>query len=49
MQQPAVNPMLDLQQAVNFRIIDELRRLGVQFAYPAQRVFLDRQRAAAGK
>ncbi len=48
-QQPAVNPMLDLQQAVNFRIIDELRRLGVRFAYPAQLVFLDRQRAAAGK
>jgi len=25
-QQPTVNPMLDLQQAVNFRIIDEQRR-----------------------
>ena len=34
--QPSVNPVLDLQQAVNFRIIDELRRLGVEFAYPAQ-------------
>jgi small-conductance mechanosensitive channel len=45
-QQPATNPMLDLQQAVNFRIIDELRRLGVEFAYPAQLVFLARQRAA---
>jgi len=41
-QQPAANPILDLQQAVNFRIIDEMRRLGVEFAYPAQLVFLDR-------
>jgi small-conductance mechanosensitive channel len=48
-QQPATNPMLDLQQAVNFRIIDELRRLGLEFAYPAQLVFLDRHRAALEK
>ena len=41
-QQPSVNPLLDLQQAVNFRIIDELRRLGVDFAYPTQLVMLDR-------
>src|ERR1700723_228660 len=43
-QQPSVNPMLDLQQAVNFRIIDELRRLGVHFAYPTQLVMLDKDR-----
>jgi small-conductance mechanosensitive channel len=48
-QQPAVNPMLDLQQAVNFRIIDEMRRLGVEFAYPAQLVFLERHAAPAEK
>jgi small-conductance mechanosensitive channel len=48
-QQPAVNPMLDLQQAVNFRIIDELRRLGVEFAYPTQLVFFDKRRAALDK
>jgi small-conductance mechanosensitive channel len=48
-QQPTANPMLDLQQAVNFRIIDELRHLGVEFAYPAQLVFLDRNRAALEK
>jgi small-conductance mechanosensitive channel len=48
-QQPAANPMLDLQQAVNVRIIDELRRLGVEFAYPAQLVFLERHRAALEK
>jgi small-conductance mechanosensitive channel len=45
-QQPAVNSMLDLQQAVNFRIIDELKRLGVDFAYPTQLVVLDRHRPA---
>ncbi|HEX3912144.1 MAG TPA: mechanosensitive ion channel family protein [Steroidobacteraceae bacterium] len=48
-QQPAVNPMLDLQQMVNFRIIDELRRLRIEFAYPAQVVFLDRHPDAAGE
>jgi small-conductance mechanosensitive channel len=41
-QQPAVNPLLDVQQAVNFRIIDELRRLGVDFAYPTQQILVDR-------
>lgn len=44
--QPGVNPVLDLQHAVNVRIVDELRRLGVEFAYPTQRVFLDRHRPA---
>jgi small-conductance mechanosensitive channel len=44
--QPSVNPVLDLQQAVNFRIVDELRRLGVEFAYPAQLVLFDRHRPA---
>ena len=48
-QQPAVNSMLDLQQAVNFRIIDELRRLGVEFAYPTQLVAFERHRPALEK
>jgi small-conductance mechanosensitive channel len=48
-QQPSVNSPLDLQQSVNFRIIDELRRLGVEFAYPTQLVYTDGQRAAADK
>jgi small-conductance mechanosensitive channel len=42
-QQPNLNPLLDLQQAVNFRIIDEFRRLGVEFEYPTQRVILAQQ------
>jgi small-conductance mechanosensitive channel len=40
-QQPKINSLLDLQQAVNFRIIDEFHRLGVAFAYPTQRVLVD--------
>jgi small-conductance mechanosensitive channel len=41
-QQPKLNPMLDLQQIVNFRILDEFRRLGIDFAYPTQRIVIDR-------
>ena len=40
-QQPKLNPTLDLQQIVNFQIIDEFRRLGIEFALPVQRVVLD--------
>jgi small-conductance mechanosensitive channel len=39
-QQPNLNSLLDLQQAVNFCIIDEFRRLGVEFDFPTQRVIL---------
>ena len=46
-QQPAVNPLLDLQQAVNFRIIEELESAGVEFAYPTQLVMLQEQPRAA--
>ena len=41
--------LLDLQQAVNFRIIDEFRRLGVEFAYPTQRVVVDRRFAGVSR
>jgi len=40
-QQPKINPLLDLQQAVNLRIIEEFRRAGIEFAYPAQRVVVE--------
>ena len=46
-QQPKINSLLDLQQAVNYRILDEFRRLGVEFAYPTQRLVLEQARAAA--
>ncbi len=45
-QQPSVNPLLDLQQAINFRILDEFQRLGVEFAYPTQLVMVDDRRPA---
>ncbi|MDP9010663.1 MAG: mechanosensitive ion channel family protein [Pseudomonadota bacterium] len=48
-QQPSVNSLLDLQQAVNFRIIDELRRLDVHFAYPTQLIVLDGHRPSPEK
>src|ERR1700691_2391933 len=48
-EQPKINPLLDLQQAVNFRIIDEFRRTGVDFDYPTQRVILEQPRIAADK
>jgi small-conductance mechanosensitive channel len=48
-QQPNLNPLLDLQQTVNFRIIDEFRRLGVEFDYPTQRVILAHEATAADK
>ena len=40
-QQPKLNPLMDLQQIVNFRIIEEFQRLGIEFAYPTQRVVLE--------
>ena len=46
-QQPAVNSLLDLQHAVNLRIIDEFRRAGIEFDYPTQRVLLAQPQTAA--
>jgi len=37
-QSPERYPLLDLQEAVNFRIIDEFRRQSIDFALPAQLV-----------
>ena len=44
-QQPKVNSLLELQQAVNLRIIDEFRRSGLEFAFPAQRILVERDPA----
>ena len=44
-QQPKVNSLLDLQQAVNLRIIEEFRRAGIEFACPSQRIFVERDPA----
>jgi small-conductance mechanosensitive channel len=40
-QAPQQHPLLDLQQTVNYRIIAEFRRLGIEFALPAQRIVLE--------
>jgi small-conductance mechanosensitive channel len=45
--QPSVNPLLDLQQAVNYRILDAFKGMGVDFAYPAQFVVMDHAASAA--
>ncbi len=47
-QQPSANPPLDLQQTVNLRVIEEFRRLQVEFDYSTQRVILAQTRDAAG-
>jgi small-conductance mechanosensitive channel len=39
-QQPNLNSLFDLQQAVNLRIVEEFQRAGVQFAYTTQRVLM---------
>src|SRR5579883_1589459 len=44
-QQPKQHPLLDLQQAVNLRIIEEFRRHRIAFALPVQRVVIDQQPA----
>jgi small-conductance mechanosensitive channel len=46
-QQPAVNSLLDLQQAVNLRILEEFRRLDVDVAYQAQHVVRNQPAPAA--
>jgi small-conductance mechanosensitive channel len=46
-QQPKINSLLDLQQAVNYRIIEEFGALGVEFAYPTQRILIERPTSAA--
>jgi len=45
-QQPNVNSVADVQQAVNLRIIEEFRRMKVEFDYPTQRVIVAQARTA---
>lgn len=46
--QPSVNPQLDLQQAVNLRILETFHRLGVGFAQPTHIVVTDQRGADRG-
>jgi small-conductance mechanosensitive channel len=36
------NQYMDIQQNINLRIHREFERIGVQFAYPTQRILLER-------
>jgi small-conductance mechanosensitive channel len=45
-QQPNVNSVADVQQAVNLRIIEEFRRMKIEFDYPTQRVIVAQARTA---
>jgi small-conductance mechanosensitive channel len=47
---PDYNRYMDIQQAINLRLHQEFARLGIEFAYPTQKLFLaraDRERDAA--
>ena len=46
--QPTVNPQLDLQQAVNLRILEEFNRLGVGLAQPTRIVVSDQRGSGRG-
>lgn len=37
------NVYMDVQQAINFRIFEEFQKLGIEFAYPTQTLFLEPQ------
>lgn len=37
---PEYNRYMDIQQAINFRIHEEFERLGVEFAYPTQKLWV---------
>jgi small-conductance mechanosensitive channel len=39
---PDYNAYMDIQQAVNFRIHEEFEKLGVEFAYPTQKLWMTR-------
>ena len=37
---PDYNTYMDLQQSVNFRIMEEFERAGLEFAYPTQQLYV---------
>jgi small-conductance mechanosensitive channel len=39
------NAYMDMQQRINFALMGELRRIGVEFAYPTRRLLLERAAA----
>jgi small-conductance mechanosensitive channel len=43
---PDYNRYMDIQQAINLRLHRDLERLGVEFAYPTQKLYLSRSPSA---
>ena len=37
---PDYNAFMDLQQSINFRIIEEFQKAGIEFAYPTQQIYM---------
>ncbi len=37
---PDYNVYMDLQQAINFRLMEEFEKAGIEFAYPTQQLFV---------
>ena len=37
---PDYNAFMDLQQSINFRIVEEFRKTGIEFAYPTQQLYM---------
>lgn len=40
---PDYNKYMDTQQAINFRIYEEFEKLGIEFAFPTQTLFLNKE------
>ena len=39
---PDYNAFMDLQQSINFRLIEEFQKAGIEFAYPTQQLYVTR-------
>jgi len=42
---PDYNAYMDVQQAINLRIVERFEAEGIEFAYPTQTIFLERDTA----
>ena len=37
---PDYNTYMDMQQSINFRLIEEFQKAGIEFAYPTQQLYV---------
>ena len=42
---PDYNTYMDVQQSMNFRLMEEFEKAGLEFAYPTQQLFVTRSEA----